>query len=93
MTKVKKMKYSRAELEYRLREMAKNGLVFSVEREEEYDEESNNYWTNYQWDSSSYSNIFLGCCAESTDDVFVSVKDQSQETVLAHIIGVNLIPR
>ena len=93
MTVLKKFKYSRVHLEYRLREMAKNGLVFSVEREEEYDEESNNYWTNYQWDSSSYSNIFLGYCAESTDDVFVSVKDQNQETVLAHIIGVNLIPR
>lgn len=93
MIKPKKFKYSRAELEHRLREMAKNGLVFTVEREEEYDEESNNYWTNYQWDSSSYSNIFLGYCAESTDDVFVSVKDQNQETVLAHIIGVNLIPR
>ena len=93
MTKFKKFKYSRAELEHRLREMAKNGLVFSVEREEEYDEESNNYWTNYQWDSSSYSNIFLGSCAECTDDVFVSVKDPRQETVLLHIIGVELIPR
>ena len=93
MTKFKKFKYSRAELEHRLREMAKNGLVFTVEREEEYDEESNNYWTNYQWESSSYSNIFLGYCAESTDDVFVSVKDQNQETVLLHIIGVELIPR
>ena len=30
MTKVKKMKYSRAELEHRLREMAKNGLFFLV---------------------------------------------------------------
>lgn len=71
MTKFKKFKYSRAELEHRLREMPQNGLVFTVEREEEYDRESNNYWTNYQWDSSSYSNIFLGYCAESTDDVCI----------------------
>lgn len=93
MTKVKKFKYSRVHLEHRLREMAKNGLVFSVEREEEYDEESNNYWTNYQWDSSAYANVSLGSCAECTDDVFVSVKDPRQETVLLHIIGVELIPR
>ena len=93
MAVFKKFTYSRAELECRLHEMVRNGLIFTVEREKEFDDSSSNWWTNYIWDSSSHINVVLGSCAEGTDDVFVSVKDSVQESVLKNIIGVTLIPR